>query len=72
MNTKLNHIQNWQELAQKVNWSVSALAKKCNISVRTLQRHSFKKTGKIPKTWLAEQRHSRATVSGNSNSVINL
>jgi transcriptional regulator GlxA family with amidase domain len=60
MNTKLNHIQNWSELASQANWSASALAKKCGVSVRTLHRHFLKQMDKSTKDWLAEQRQRHA------------
>lgn len=60
MNTSLQQIQNWPELARQANWSVDTLAKKCGISVRTLHRHFLKKVGKNTKTWLAEQRQLHA------------
>ncbi|HZQ47770.1 MAG TPA: helix-turn-helix transcriptional regulator [Verrucomicrobiae bacterium] len=60
MNSKLNHIHNWSELAQQTNWSAAALAKKCGVSVRTLHRHILKQTGKNSKTWIAEQRQRQA------------
>ena len=60
MNTKLNHIQNWAELARQANWSVSKLAKICDVSVRTLERRFLKQTGKHPKKWLIDQRQKQA------------
>jgi AraC family chitin signaling transcriptional activator len=60
MSIRLNHIQNWPELAQQANWSAAALAKKCGVSVRTLHRHWVKQMGKNTKTWLAEQRQRQA------------
>jgi AraC-like DNA-binding protein len=60
MNTKLNHIQNWHELARETKWSASALAKKCGVSVRTLHRYFLQHMGKNPKDWLAEQRQHNA------------
>lgn len=60
MNTKLNHIQNWQELAQKANWSVVSLAKGCRISVRTLETYFRKYYKQKPKKWLAKQRQEQA------------
>jgi transcriptional regulator GlxA family with amidase domain len=60
MNTKLDHLQNWPELAREAKWSVSALAKNCGVSVRTLHRHFLKQMGKNTKTWLAEQRQRNA------------
>ncbi len=56
MNTKLNNIQNWPELAREVKWSASALAKKCGVSLRTLERYFLEEKRKTPSTWLAEQR----------------
>jgi AraC-like DNA-binding protein len=56
MNTKMKHIQNWPELAKEANWRAAALAKKCGVSVRTLERHFLKEMGKSPTAWIAEQR----------------
>jgi transcriptional regulator GlxA family with amidase domain len=61
MNSKLNHIQSWSELARQANWSVSALAKKCGVSARTLERYFLKDMGKCPKAWLSEQRQLLAS-----------
>jgi AraC family transcriptional regulator, transcriptional activator FtrA len=60
MNTKLNHVQNWPELAKQAKWSASALAKECGVSIRTLHRHFVKHIGKNTKIWLAEQRQQNA------------
>jgi len=60
MNSELNHIQNWTDLAKETNWSASALATKCGVSVRTLERHFLRQTGKSPKTWLTDERMRRA------------
>ena len=60
MNTHLHHIQNWPGLARQAKWSASALAAKCGVSVRTLERHFLKQMGKPPKLWLAEQRQLMA------------
>jgi transcriptional regulator GlxA family with amidase domain len=59
-NSRLNNIQDWTELAQQANWSASVLAKKCGVSVRTLERYFLKQMGKNPKAWLAEQRQHHA------------
>jgi transcriptional regulator GlxA family with amidase domain len=56
MNSKLNHIQNWPELAKETNWSAAKLAKLCGVSVRTLRRHMLKESGETTKSWLAEER----------------
>jgi transcriptional regulator GlxA family with amidase domain len=60
MNTRLNHVQDWLELARQANWSAAALAKKCGVSLRTLERHFLKEMGKCPQAWLSEQRQRRA------------
>jgi transcriptional regulator GlxA family with amidase domain len=60
MNTPLNCIQNWPELAQQANWSVVDLSKLCRVSVRTLERHFLKKMRETPKVWLTKQRHEWA------------
>ena len=60
MNSKLNHIQNWPELAQEAEWSAAKLAKKCGVSMRKLERHFLKIMGKSPKAWLTEQRQHQA------------
>jgi AraC-like DNA-binding protein len=56
MNTRLNQVQNWPELARAANWSASALARRCGVSVRTLERYFLRNMGKSPKVWLAEKR----------------
>jgi AraC-like DNA-binding protein len=56
MNTKLNHIRDWNDLAKDTNWSATRLAKYCNISTSTLTRFFRKNMGKTPKAWLREQR----------------
>jgi AraC-like DNA-binding protein len=60
MNTRLSHIQNWPELVQQANWSVSALADKTGVSTRTLERYILRKFGKSPRSLIAEQRRCRA------------
>lgn len=60
MNTRLNYVHNWLELAQEANWSAAGLAKMCDVSVRTLERYFLKNMSQTPKAWLAEQRQHRA------------
>ena len=60
MNTRLNHIQNWPELARQANWSVAVLAMQCRVSKRTLHRHFLKHMGRSPKAWLIEERQRSA------------
>ena len=61
MNSKLNHINNWPERARQANWSAAALAKLCDVSVRTLERFFLKEMGENPKKWLLTQRNVKAT-----------
>src|SRR5690349_2488617 len=60
MKSKLDQIQNWEELAREVKWSASALAKKTGVSLRTLERYFIKKSGQCPKSWLTEKRQHLA------------
>ena len=60
MNTKLNRVENRLELAKEVSWSVRNLAKCCSVSVRVLELHFRRQTGKTPKEWLIEQRQKQA------------
>jgi transcriptional regulator GlxA family with amidase domain len=59
MNSRLNHVRNWQEMASEANWSVSKLAKKLNVSVRTLERYFLGELKQSPHAWLFEQRQRR-------------
>jgi transcriptional regulator GlxA family with amidase domain len=60
INSRLNQIQNWPELARQAKWCVATLAKNCGVSVRTLERHFEEKMGKPPKAYLTEQRQQLA------------
>jgi AraC-like DNA-binding protein len=60
MNTKLHHIQNWEELAKQAKWSVSNLAKLCGVSTETLRQHSKSYMGKSTQAWMAENRQQQA------------
>jgi AraC-like DNA-binding protein len=60
MNRKLQCIQIWPELARQSNWSVTALAKLCEVSSDTLRRHFLANSGKSPRHWLVEERQWQA------------
>jgi len=60
MNSKLHHIQNWEELAQQAQWSVFKLAKLCGVSTKTLERHFICCFGETPKAWLSQKRQHLA------------
>jgi AraC-like DNA-binding protein len=70
MNTRLSYIKNWPELARQANWSAAALAKRCGVSVRTLERYFLKQMEKSPMAWLSEQRqHQAVELLRNGSSV---
>lgn len=60
VNAKLNHIQNWPELARQANWSTVKLAERCSVSISTLKRYFTNNMGKTPKKWLLEDRQQHA------------
>lgn len=62
---QLDDIQSWLELAPRVNWCATALATRCGVSARTLERLFQKKHGIAPKLWMREQRqhHARELLS---------
>jgi AraC-like DNA-binding protein len=60
MNARLKQIQNWRELAEQAEWSAALLAKKCGVSLRTLERHFLEKFGKCPRCWIGEMQQQRA------------
>jgi len=60
MNSKLTHVHNWPELVRQADWSPLAMAKKCGVSIRRLERYFLKTFGKCPRCWVAEQRHHQA------------
>jgi AraC-like DNA-binding protein len=57
----MHQIRDWPQTAKEAHWSVSALAKKCGVSVRTLERYFVKQMGTKPKQWLAIQRQLQAS-----------
>src|SRR5689334_4116258 len=57
---RLDRINNWDELAERVHWSAAKLAKHCVVSLRTLERHFIRRMKKTPRLWLIEQRMERA------------
>ena len=57
-------------MAERAGWSVTKMAKLCQISARTLERHFLKTMDTTPRAWMAEQRLERATeLLGNGYSV---
>ncbi len=70
MNTRLNHIEDWESLARNSKYSVALLAELCEVSPRTLERFFKKKMGKPPKMWLQESRLKQAKVLLTSGSSV--
>jgi AraC-like DNA-binding protein len=60
MKRKLSFVYDWETLAQEADWSVSKLARLCNVCERTLEMHFIEIMGKTPKSWLSECRQKRA------------
>jgi AraC-like DNA-binding protein len=60
VNSRLSHLQNWPQLAHQAGYSVSALAKSCNVSVRTLERFFLPAFGDTPRRWLKGLRMQKA------------
>jgi AraC-like DNA-binding protein len=56
----LHHIHAWPQLARQASYSVSALAKACGVSVRTLERFFLPAFGETPRRWLKRLRMQRA------------
>ncbi len=47
-------------MAQLCDWSVVKLARKCNVSVRTLERFFLQTHGLPPREWLSRERQKTA------------
>lgn len=60
MSARLDHIQNWAELAKEAKWSVNKMAGVCRISVRALELRFRRGMAKSPKEWVTEQRMEQA------------
>jgi transcriptional regulator GlxA family with amidase domain len=62
MNGRLVRItaEEWRVMAREAEYNVRKLAKRCGMSVRSLQRHFPHLMGKCPQCWLDEERMRRA------------
>jgi AraC-like DNA-binding protein len=60
MNSKLNHIHDWLQVAKRAGWSVKGMADHCGVSARSLERHFVKNMGRTPIAWLKEHRQKDA------------
>ncbi len=59
-NSRLQGIQNWRERAHGASYSVSALARSCKVSVRTLERLFSLRMGESPYRYITRLRMERA------------
>jgi AraC-like DNA-binding protein len=59
---QLNCIANWDELAEKSNYSATNLAQRCHVSLRQLERYFMDAKGQSPHHWLNELRQTKALV----------
>jgi AraC-like DNA-binding protein len=62
MKSELRRITTWSELAQTSNYDAKALAEKCGVCVRQLQRFFREATGMSPQRWLNQLRLYQALV----------
>jgi transcriptional regulator GlxA family with amidase domain len=60
MNTKLQHIQNWEAMAKQAKWSVKELATLNEVSTRTVYRFLKTRFGINPRLWLTNMRFNQA------------
>jgi AraC-like DNA-binding protein len=70
MNSRLNSIKDWHELAQSSGYCVQTLAKRCRVSVRQLERFFRLKFGQSPCAWLRALRVRQAMELLRDDSVI--
>jgi len=56
MKSHLDKVEDWAFLARQAKWSVSMLARMCNVSSRTLERHFLEARGECPRAWLSRQK----------------
>jgi len=68
MQSRLNRIPDWNERAEASNYSATALAKRCDVTLRHLERYFLETRGRSPHAWLHElrQRKARELILGGS------
>ncbi len=60
MNSRLNRIKNWVELAEGANYSPKELASRCGVSLRHLERFFNATRSQLPHQYLNECRQRKA------------
>jgi len=62
MRSRLNLVQNWEELAEAARFSVQNLADSCQVSVRQLERYFRVMWSCSPHSWVHDLRQHKAAV----------
>ena len=60
MNSRLDHITNWEQLAADSSYRIGEMARHSGVSARQLRRYFQKQTGTRPKQWLDKLRADAA------------
>lgn len=60
MNSRLDRIKDWADLAKAARYSASAIARQCGVSSRQLERFFQVRLQQSPHNWLRELRMKRA------------
>jgi transcriptional regulator GlxA family with amidase domain len=60
MSSRLDGVQDWEELAAAAKYRASQLARRCQISDRQLRRFFLEKFGVTPQDWISQLRLRKA------------
>ena len=60
MNSRLDRITNWEQLAAKSGYRIGEMARNSGVSARQLRRYFQKQNGRRPKRWFDELRATAA------------
>ena len=60
MRSRFNRVKDWTELAVASHYSARRLAKRCNASLRQLERFFLQVKGQTPHHWLNDLRQQKA------------
>ena len=60
MNSRLDRVQDWMEIAVKTGFRIEAVARELHVSTRSLHRYIRERFGKAPKRWIDELRVAHA------------
>jgi transcriptional regulator GlxA family with amidase domain len=59
MSSRLDYIDNWDQLATHAHFRVAELARNCGVSERQLRRYFLQRFGISPRDWIMKVRLSR-------------